>query len=296
MKGRPAHTMQSNHPIFIGGMYKSGTSLLRAMLGHHSHLFAGLETQWIHEHWENGAAQARREWLERLAVFFDAPLAELEAACGDASDVETCLDRVLSFLAARAGKARWIEKTPGNAGAIGRILDHWPDARVLHIIRDPRDVYASMIESRKWTVPQDFARRWTDTVVAARNWLAEHGGTHPAYYELRYERLVRAPEEETRKILEFLGEPFEDGVAEFLGQAEDFDRVRRATGKESPTLQRLSEPITTSRVGVWKDVVPPEQWLAVETELRRDGGGTLVEELMEDGDAGGGAVAEADRR
>ena len=32
-------------PVFIGGMYKSGTSLLRAMLGRHSRLFAGLETQ-----------------------------------------------------------------------------------------------------------------------------------------------------------------------------------------------------------------------------------------------------------
>ena len=294
--------MQSRNPIFIGGMYKSGTSLLRAMLGHHSHLFAGLETQWIHERWENGAAQGRREWLERLAVFFDAPPEELEAACRDATDVETCLDRGLSYLAARAGKARWIEKTPGNAGEIDRILSHWPEARILHIIRDPRDVYASMIESRKWTVPQDFALRWTGIVAAARNWLAEQGGAHPAYYELRYERLVRAPEAETRKILAFLGEPFEDGVAEFLGQSEDFDRVRRATGKESPTLQRLSEPITTSRVGVWKDVVPPEQWRTVEAELRRDGNGSLVDELTSDGNASGGntdeggAIAKVDRR
>ncbi len=294
--------MQAHNPIFIGGMYKSGTSLLRAMLGHHSHLFAGLETQWIHERWENGGAKGRREWLERLAVFFDAPLEELEAACGDAADVETCLDRVLSFLAGRAGKARWIEKTPGNAGEIGRILSHWPDARILHIIRDPRDVYASMIESRKWTVPEDFARRWRGIVAAARTWLAEHGGTHPAYYELRYERLVREPEAETRKILEFLDEPFEDGVAEFLGQSEDFDRVRRATGKESPTLQRLAEPITTSRVGVWKDVVPPEQWRLVETELRRDGNGSLVDELIADGEArdeetgARGITAGADRR
>jgi hypothetical protein len=158
-----------------------------------------------------------------------------------------------------------------------------------------------MIESRKWTVPQDFAQRWRGIVAAARTWLAEHGGAHPAYYELRYERLVRAPEAETRKILEFLGEPFEDGVAEFLGQSEDFDRVRRATGKESPTLQRLSEPITTSRVGVWKDVVPPEQWRAVEVELRRDGNSSLVDELIAGGNGSDetgahGVIAGADRR
>jgi hypothetical protein len=287
--------MRSNEPIFIGGMYKSGTSLLRAMLGHHSCLFAGLETQWLNERWEDGSTEPRTQWLKRLSVFFDAPFSELEAACGNATDVETCLDRVLTFLAARAGKQRWIEKTPGNAGAIGRILSHWPRARILHIIRDPRDVYASMIESRKWTVPEDFARRWVGIVAAARNWLAGQGGSHPAYYELRYERLVRSPEAETRKILDFLGEPFEEGVAEFLGQAEDFDRVRKATGKESPTLQRLAGPITTSRVGVWKDVVAPEQWRAVETELRRDGSGRLVEELIADGEANCGEIAGAER-
>jgi hypothetical protein len=229
-------------------------------------------------------------------VFFDAPEVELEGACGEAADIETCLDRVMTFLAARAGKSRWIEKTPGNAGAIDRILAHWPQARILHIIRDPRDVYASMIESRKWTVPEDFAQRWTGIVGGARSWLAGQGGAHPAYYELRYERLVQSPEAETRKILDFLGEPFEDGVAEFLGQSEDFDRVRKATGKESPTLQRLSEPITTARVGVWKDVVAPERWSAVEAELVRDGSGELVEEIIAEGETGRGpAVAPADR-
>ena len=34
-------------PAFVGGMYKSGTSLLRAMLGRHSRIFTGLETQWL---------------------------------------------------------------------------------------------------------------------------------------------------------------------------------------------------------------------------------------------------------
>ena len=225
------------------------------MLGHHSCLFAGLETQWLNERWEDGSTQARTEWLKRLSVFFDAPFAELEAACGDATDVETCLDRVLTFLAARAGKERWIEKTPGNAGAIGRILSHWPRARILHIIRDPRDVYASMIESRKWTVPEDFARRWTGIVAAARDWLAGQGGTHPAYYELRYERLVRFPETETRKILDFLGEPFEAGVAEFL-RADLLRPARRA--------QRCSG---------WRSLSPPRASASGRTWCRRSNGG-----------------------
>lgn len=34
-------------PVFIGGIFKSGTSLVRVMLGQHSSFFAGLETQWM---------------------------------------------------------------------------------------------------------------------------------------------------------------------------------------------------------------------------------------------------------
>lgn len=37
----------NNAPIFIGGLYKSGTSLLRAMLGQHSNIASGLETFWF---------------------------------------------------------------------------------------------------------------------------------------------------------------------------------------------------------------------------------------------------------
>jgi hypothetical protein len=269
-----------SNPIFIGGMYKSGTSLLRAMLGRHSHLFAGLETQWLREWWEIDPVNPRRAWLERLSIFFDVPLSDLENVCRGASEVETCLDCLMAFLAARAGKARWIEKTPGNAGAIGRILTHWPRARILHIIRDPRDVYASMIESRKWTNPQEFAVRWCATVAAARKWLADQGGTHPSYCELRYERLVRAPEAQIRLLLAFLDERFEAQVAAFPGQPEDFDRVRRATGKDSPTLRRLAKPITAARVGVWSTTVLPEQWREVQTALVDRGSGDLVEQLI----------------
>ncbi|HUT60992.1 MAG TPA: sulfotransferase [Phycisphaerae bacterium] len=276
--------MSSNQPIFIGGMYKSGTSLLRAMLGRHSRLFAGLETQWLNETWHGSVTVARRNWLERLSVFFDTPLAELESTCGEAKDVETCLDHMLAFFTNRAGKARWIEKTPGNVGAIERILKRWPQARILHIIRDPRDVYASMIESHKWTEPEEFAGRWGRSVGAARNWLAVQGGMHPAYYELRYERLVREPEQEVRKVLGFLDEPFEEEVAKFSGQPEDFDRVRKATGKESPTLRRLAEPMMATRVGVWSKVVVPEAWAVVHAELVREGYGNLADQLIDETD------------
>ena len=40
-------------PIFIGGLFKSGTSLLRAMLGQHTAIASGLETYWFDLNWKN---------------------------------------------------------------------------------------------------------------------------------------------------------------------------------------------------------------------------------------------------
>lgn len=270
-------------PIFIGGMYRSGTSLLRAMLGRHSCLYAGLETQWLYEDWTSTGD--RRQWLQRLSSFYDASVDVLEEACGSSLTLEPSLDAVMQFLARRAGKSRWIEKTPGNVGVIDRILQNWPRARVLHIVRDPRDVYASHIEAAKWTEPEEFAERWCNTVGAAADWLKAEGHHHPAYFELRYERLVLAPVEETQRILAFLDQPWEQQVAVFDGQSGDFERVRAVTGKESTSLRRLTEPLSAKRVALWRHVLRPGMWDGVRRAIEDRGYGHVLDTVIAQGDA-----------
>jgi hypothetical protein len=282
---RDASHALSRDPVFIGGMFKSGTSLFRAMLGRHSHLFAGLETQWLAQDLQISTLEKRRAWLERLAIFYDVPHTALEQAVGDATGVEICLDRMMDFLARREGKLRWVEKTPYNAGHIGRILSFWPGARVLHVLRDPRDVYASMVEIGKWSEPEVFAERWCNTVGAGRDWLAAQGGAHPAYHELRYERLVLAPEATMRAVVAFLGENWEPEVARFEGRPQDFERVRRATGKLSSTLKRLAMRLTDSRIGIWRKLIGEEGWAPTQAELERRGYGALVQALTADTEA-----------
>ncbi len=248
------------------------------MIGRHPQIFTGLETQWFFEDWLTDAA-AKDRWLNRMAVMYATPLDDLRAVCEPAWKPEQALDLMMSELALRAGKSRWGEKTPGNAGVIPRILRFWPDAFIVHITRDPRDVYASMINNNRWVEIEEFVPRYLSTVVAAKDWLASHGGEHGRYYELRYEDLVMHPDREMRRLMDFLGESFEQCAAEFPGQPEDFRRVHDATGKRSPTLARLAEPLTRSRIGVWRDVVPKEKWRAIYEELGRQGAAKIADEL-----------------
>jgi len=265
-------------PIFIGGMFKSGTTLLRAMLGRHSNLYSGLETYWFSVNWDD--MFSKNNWLARMAKFFDIPNHEIQEIAIRSNSTEIFLDNFMSAQSRKQGKKRWIEKTPGNVGVIDRILCNWSDAVVLHVVRDPRDVYASMIEINKWTEPIEFADRWCATVGIARNWLRDQGGSHSAYFELRYEELVTRPRSVMVRILSFLGEPWEPGIDEFKGQNNEYELVKKVTGKESSTLRRLSQPLTCSRVGVWRKVLSPNLWYAVRDELHNRGYGFLVDELI----------------
>jgi hypothetical protein len=228
------------------------------------------------------SVDARSQWLDRMSVFFDAPSSTMKELCVGSLQIEECLDRLMEYLADRHGKRRWAEKTPTNVGAIDRILGYWPAARIVHVVRDPRDVYASMIENDKWTEPGVFADHWQATAGAAYEWVSTVTSSHPSYFELRYERLALQPRETMKNLLVFLNEPWEDAVADFSGLPEDFERVRRATGKESTTLKRLAEPLTKDRIGVWQKTVPSERWKAVQRELELRGFGTRIADLIEE--------------
>jgi hypothetical protein len=88
-----------------------------------------------------------------------------------------------------------------------------------------------------------------------------------------------------REALAFLGEAWEPGVAMFDGRPQDFERVQRATGKLSATLQRLALPLTDSRIGVWTKISGGEGWDPVSAELSRRGYERLVAALIAETDA-----------
>lgn len=267
---------RSPSPIFVGGMMRSGTTLLRAMLGQHSAIASGLETYWFDWDWANRATPAVAERIERLAAFFDMPLAELRALAAGSASAEAFLDGLMATVAAAAGKRRWAEKTPGNVAVMPRILAFWPDARILHIRRDPKDVYASLRKSGKAGGPEAFAERWCATVgVAERDKPTLGPRPDGCYMELLYEELVRAPEPVMRRVMAFLGEPWEAGVARFAGKRDEFDKVLQVTGKRSDVLDRLARPLGDESVGAWRREVPAEEIAALRRAVAQRGHAAL---------------------
>jgi hypothetical protein len=242
-------------PIFIGGMFKSGTTLLRAMLGEHSAIASGLETYWFNWNWTERDSAKMQGKIAQLAGFYDLPSDEVVALAQSAPSTEAFLDALMNELASKLGKRRWAEKTPGNIAHVDRIWSFWPNAQVIHITRDPRDVFASLREARKWDSVEEFAERWCNTIGAGTELINRINPDETAYLVIRYEDLIDAPEATMRRVVSFLNEDWEPQVGTFSGRDGDFEKVRDATGKASTTLERLKEPLTNQRVGIWRNIL-----------------------------------------
>jgi hypothetical protein len=269
----------SRAPIFIGGMFKSGTSLLRAMLGQHSAIASGLETYWFDWSWSARESDNMKMMYGRLAHFFDMSVPEVSAMAEVSDSAEQFLSVLMAEVARRQGKPRWAEKTPGNVAHADRIWAAWPDAQIVHIIRDPRDVFASLVEAKKWDSPEEFADRWISTIGRGLRLKAKIKPPAKSYLEIRYENLIAAPEKTMRAVIDFLGEPWEAGVAQFTGRQEDFDKVLEATGKASTTLERLKEPLSGERVGIWPHVLTTSQLAKLNTTMAARGFADVYERV-----------------
>ncbi len=135
----------------------------------------------------------------------------------------------------RPGVSTVVDKTPENAHFAEFILELFPEAYFLHIVRDPRAVYCShRSASASWarwefpTQPVDGARFWRKDVEASLS-IAE---LTENYLQVRYEDLKQDGPAELGKILEWLGLEADPEFCESAVAASSKDKVR--TVKEFP--------------------------------------------------------------
>jgi hypothetical protein len=103
----------------------------------------------------------------------------------------------------------FLEKTPSNALFISEIRELLPEARFIHLVRDPRDVVASLLAAAK-TWGADWAPK--SATAAAEMWVEHIGAvqkaarslSQDAFYEVSYEELSRFPAKTLKSVSKFL--------------------------------------------------------------------------------------------
>ena len=276
--------------LFVVGNSRSGTTMLAHMLSRHPEVHSCRELHFFEELWsaeDAGRRLARPEALdlaERLLHnardWYHAPFrsgAHEQAA-------ETVLARldqrphphevlraVLDEEARRHGKRIACEQTPRNVFYIDDVLRLFPDAGVLSVIRDPRDV---LLSQRNWwrrrfrgsgSLPlRTTAARWASyhPVTTSLLWrggvrAADRSARHERVVTVRFEDLVTEPERELDRALGCFGLTFDPAMlevgrisssnrADVAGTGVDPGVVGRWRGQLSATEVWLSQRLTAA--------------------------------------------------
>lgn len=250
-------------PIFVVGVARSGTTLLSAMLAAHSRLDCGPESRFF-ARYRHLDAKARARILDpytwpRPAVDFIASLRnqghpiselygltlpEIGAYLADRQpSVAAMLESLTELHAQRAGKRRWLEKTPRHLLMTDTLRELWPDAYIVRIVRDPRDVALSLagMPFAKDSVVGNLVRVDADDRASRERIEAD-----ALAMTLRYEDLVTEPERELRRICAFVGEEYESAMLDSR------DTASSVAAEHEWWKESVSGPLSTRSVGRWQ--------------------------------------------
>ncbi|MGD8485565.1 MAG: sulfotransferase [Chloroflexota bacterium] len=250
-------------PIFVVGVARSGTTLLSAMLSAHSRLDCGPESRFFarYRHLDERARQrildpltwprpavdfiaSLRNQGHPITELFGLTLPQIGAYLEHRRPSEAAMLESLTELHARhAGKARWIEKTPRHLLMTDTLRALWPEACIVRIVRDPRDVALSLaqVPFAKESVVGNLVRVDDDDRASHARITAD-----PRAMTLRYEDLVTEPERELRRICDFIGEDYEAAMLDSRGAAAD------VAGEHEWWKASVAGPLNTSSVGRWQ--------------------------------------------
>ena len=257
--------MADKPAVFIVGSPRSGTTFLRHVLDRHPSLSICGETRffaevykrrWLFGDLANPAKRGRlvdqylsTARIRRIGMDLDGLKEKL---LREATSYRALFTGILEYYAESQGKKRLGEKTPHHAFHAETLCQWYPGAAIIHLVRDPRDVVASL-QRMPWA---------PDSVVSnACMWLlfdraARRLESYAGYVRVRYETLVTQPEQELTRICAHVGE---DYAPEMLRADVSAGSRRVAAG-----------PLTRKRVNQWQEQLTAEEVSLIECVAGRD--------------------------
>ena len=242
---------ETPQPIFIVGFPRSGTTLLEQILCSHPNISAGDELVFITDISRDMPAVLGAKESYPLCM---QSLMEINGQVMMESFRDKYLQRVMALDIIKPGAQRFTDKMPFNVRQMPLIASLFPKSPILHIIRNPADVcvsnffanfghgneHALNIEDCAWMFAQvselaDHYRRLNE-VSPFMN-----------YMEVRYEDLVTDQEAQSRKIIDFVGEQWDDRCLEF-------QKTKRLS--RTASYAQVTEKMYTSSVSRYQRYAP----------------------------------------
>lgn len=263
-----------NHgPLFIVGMPRSGTKLLRNLLNRHPRIYIDtMETVFLpfwYQHWQSYGDLSDYQrfeafYLKNLKLRYMRNYLELNRLVTASDWYQNC--RTYDTAGVFEGLIRsqtendrdsdviWGDKTPSYLVQIPLIKKIYPDARIIHIIRDVRDYCLSLHHTWNKNMLRA-AQRWVDDVGKARS----DGKGIKGYLEVTYEKLLENPKREIQIISEFIGVDFNSAMLTLLRPSEKSgdakgktsivrNNTRKYETRMDPRVRHIIEMVAAERL------------------------------------------------
>ena len=263
-------------PIFIAGTDRAGKTLMSAVLSSHPHIAvpavgSNLWTLFYGRFGPLDTDERFERCLDALLSYShvrflepDADRLRAEFRQGERSYARL-FGLLLGHYAERQGKPRWGDQTGLIEGYADAVLGSYPDGRMIHMLRDPRDRYDASLAI--W--PEGRLRaggaiaRWLYSArLARRN--AERFGKR--YLVIHYEEFVTEPAAVVRHICAFLGEDFDPAMLTLHGMP----GYRQRLLEDADDAQANGQLISDRYVGIHRGRVPPRELAFLEWRAGRD--------------------------
>lgn len=256
MNGEPQNNAR-RAPFFVLGAPRSGTSLLSRMLNSHPAVAVPDETK-IFETFVplmplyGDLRQPARlirlvedvlrwRWMRRLPHL---PATEAVLNRVASPDLGGVFAALLGLWAENQGKQCWGEKSPNHLYYWPDIEAAFPEASLIHIVRDGRDVAMSLIKAPFGPKTMAMAaERWVGFVEMIRAIGRRLGPGR--YVEICYEQLLAQPQETITRVLELIGQPFDPAVMQFHVGA-------RAVATDPVNDANIQKPLQPDNAGKWR--------------------------------------------
>ncbi|MGB3237373.1 MAG: sulfotransferase [Geitlerinemataceae cyanobacterium] len=278
-------------PIFIGGLHRSGTSLMRAIVGSHPAVTLyksdlPLWTKFYDRHKSvdlNDRANLQTNLQNILDEIFNHKKAddlasvrsEIEQQLLDSIELKhltfgTLCEVILKTYARSqhpqlAGAnilTRWGLKTPYNEFFADAIFEAYPDAKMVQMLRDPRDVAVS-VESRGWSKTlEQTCQEWQDSARLAQINTQKYAGS---YIVVRYEDLVKNSEPIARKVCQTLEIDYSPEMLSMQGH-----HGWRGSNSYFDDIGYQQQGISSSGLGRFIDLLEPEHLKFIQDRLGND--------------------------
>ena len=285
---------QADRPIFIVGCPRSGTTLLRLVLCAHSSIAIPHEASFMMDLYHRFVGKDFRKGDVRNE--FVAALREDDRFIDSWGRAQEKLDEFLHEHQTRTyaeavaavyeayaihlkkSVCRWGDKNIGYMLSLPELIDLYPSAQFVHIVRDGRDVAASLYH-RRWRLlcygvprkayyihnPVGAAKLWTSWNCAGME--AEGLCGRDRYFRIRYEDLVRDLEGSCRQLCRFLGEPYQASMLRYYEYNLENNLISAA--RLAASHENTVKPVSVDRIGRWKKDLPA-WYAAVFTSCARD--------------------------